>query len=186
MRNPWITYPLLTGFSIALMGLIGLSLIKPGVIIFPKKSPNTPDFKLTDIRVIHLKQGVRVWGFYADRAEIYKASNQAILWNPKGQFFSEAKPIFELASPRANLNLETSTLEIIDLQGEWMVNNDRLAMSGKRFVWESNASKLIGKGQIQFKNDTLELRSDTVIADMSTQELVFLDKPNHLTIKKYR
>ena len=179
-----ITYPLLTGFTLTLILLVCLSLIDPVRHHIPKKDPETPDFKLTTIKVVHINHGQKQWEFHAERAEIYKKNHQAVMWSPEGRFFSNNDPIFDLTSPKAHLNLESSELTFFDLSGVWIVKNDRMAMTGDKFFWNPKSEKLIGKGRVKFFNETMALSCDTVVADPKSKKIDFSGEPNILLIKE--
>ena len=78
-----------------------------------------------------------IWKIYSKSAEINKDNHEAILSQVTGYFFENDEPVFSIEAPLANINLETSNIQLKRSKSIAMFNQDPVNILADNLSWNS-------------------------------------------------
>jgi LPS export ABC transporter protein LptC len=130
---------------------------------------NDASIIIDNIQQSSIRDGKKEWSLKADRAQLFKAKNQALLTDLSVTFFMENKSDIYLTAQNGILNTKTKDIQIY---GNVIIHNDEAKLLTEKLNYDHKRRILTSNEPVKITGDTFQLQANSLIYFISTKQAI--------------
>jgi len=127
--------------------------------------------RIRDFRRTRVVDGRKVWEISAREAQYFDEQNLAVVSEPFVSFFAKDGREVALRGEEGRVYLGGRELEKVELKGEIEVKFDEYELHTDAARYERARDTITSPGPVQISGENLDIRGDTMVLDLSGQQL---------------